>query len=347
MIVRRQQVFGGQGVAAGFVNCLAHDVTDPFIDIIVKNRQSTLFVRCRPGDDDVTFFHFFVQFTGVVFRLFSRQAAVRVVDIFLLKLELLRLSGINDVREFVVRNHMQAVDAVNAGSFSERQTQTAADRLFDQNFGIGGAKRHNSIKVVDVPAFAQHIDMDNDFGRFIGVFDCQQPLQNFVFQFAVLFGVDDDNLVFIAAAFKIVAFYFCLDAFRMVDVLGNNHHKRFDQFGLLVVGINLQFRLDAFVYFDAVFDFQIFQRFGIAASVQVAVKIQAADDCRFFDVTVANGVCQIVFIGNVAEGFALGTDGFCGGRQFNPQNRVQFIDGGHAGVGPVAVRFIHNQNQIL
>lgn len=67
----------------------------------------------------------------------------------------------------------------------------------------------------------------------------------------------------------------------MVDVLGNNHHKRFDQFGLLVVGINLQFRLDAFVYFDAVFDFQIFQRFGIAASVQVAVKIQAADDCRF------------------------------------------------------------------
>ena len=54
---------------------------------------------------------------------------------------------------------------------SIRKTQAASYGLFDQGSRIGRAKRDDGVQIRNVPAFLEHIDVDNDLGRVRGIFD--------------------------------------------------------------------------------------------------------------------------------------------------------------------------------
>ena len=43
---------------------------------------------------------------------------------------------------------------------------------------IGGAQRHDGVEVGHVPAFFEHVDVDDDLGRLVGVLHLQQPLRS-------------------------------------------------------------------------------------------------------------------------------------------------------------------------
>ena len=71
-------------------------------------------------------------------------------------------------------------------------------RLLDQRAGVGSSQRYDRVEISDVPAFLQHVDVNDDFGGFIGVLDLEQPLDHLVCLGAPLARVDLDDLCRVA-----------------------------------------------------------------------------------------------------------------------------------------------------
>ena len=74
-----------------------------------------------------------------------------------------------------MRNDVEPIDGGDAGALAVGQAQAAPDRLFDQDARIGGAQRHDGVEVGDIPAFFEHVDMNDDLGWLVGALDVQQP----------------------------------------------------------------------------------------------------------------------------------------------------------------------------
>ena len=99
----------------------------------------------------------------------------------------------------VVGNNIQPIYRSHTGSNSVRQAQSASNGLLNQNPRIGGAEGDNRIKIIHVPPFLEHIDMDHDLRRLGGVFHLEQFADHDFFQSACLAGIDLKHAVFIAA----------------------------------------------------------------------------------------------------------------------------------------------------
>ena len=206
---------------------------------------------------------------------------------------------------------MQTINGFFSGKLSIRQTQATSDGLFYQDFGICRTERNNRIQIIHIPAFAQHVDMDNDFCWLISILYGQQALQNFVFQFAVLLGIDDNNLIFVASAFKVIAFNFSFNRFGMCNIFGNNHHKRLNQAYFFIICIYLKFGFNTFMDFNSVFYFKIFECVLI---ILIFVKISPSDNGRLFDKTISNSMSQIIFVSYIFEWFSFCSGRFCSSR---------------------------------
>ena len=90
---------------------------------------------------------------------------------------------------------VQPIHRCHARALAVRQTQTATDGLLDQRARIGGPQRYNGIEVRHVPAFFEHIDVDDNFGGFIHAFHGQKFGDHRLFFCPCPAGIHLDNLV--------------------------------------------------------------------------------------------------------------------------------------------------------
>ena len=108
---------------------------------------------------------------------------------------------------------------------SVRQTQTSTYLLLHQYRGIGRPQWHNRIKIGHVPAFFQHVHVDDDFNLIVRLF---QGDKKFVHFFVFLSGtVYLKHLTCIPATEHII-FYPVIGFFGMLDILANNQYERLD-----------------------------------------------------------------------------------------------------------------------
>ena len=99
----------------------------------------------------------------------------------------------------IVRHYVQPVDSNHACAFTVRQAQAASDGLLDQDTGVGGSQRNDSVEVVtSQPSFSM-FDVNDDLRRFIRTFDRLEVLNHFIFFCPGLAGVHLNDFVLVAA----------------------------------------------------------------------------------------------------------------------------------------------------
>ena len=150
----------------------------------------------------------------------------------------------------------EPVHGGHASTFAVRQTQTTADGLLDQDAGIGGAQRHDGVEIGHVPAFLEHVDVDDDLGRLVGVLHLEQPLDHLIFFRAGLAGIHLDDLVLVASLEKSVRLDQGQQLARMGRIPGDHQQEGLDDGVAAFAGVGLQLHLDAFVQAHAVFQLE-------------------------------------------------------------------------------------------
>ena len=65
---------------------------------------------------------------------------------------------------------VETIDCCNASPFAVGKSQAPTDRLFNQDTGVGSAEGDDGVEICNVPAFFEHVDVDDDFGGFVGAF---------------------------------------------------------------------------------------------------------------------------------------------------------------------------------
>lgn len=106
---------------------------------------------------------------------------------------------VNDLLKTVVGDDVQAINSDDASAFAVWQTQASSDALLDQRARIGGTQWNDGIEVGDVPAFLEHVDVNDNLNGIVVVLDGQQLLDSFLFPDA---GIDLNDLVGVAALEK-------------------------------------------------------------------------------------------------------------------------------------------------
>ncbi|MNF77866.1 hypothetical protein D3C84_600190 [compost metagenome] len=143
---------------------------------------------------------------------------------------------IDDFLEAVMGNDVEPINCRHAGAFAIGQAQTSANGLLDQGAGIGGTQRDYGVEVGYVPAFFEHVDMDDDLGWLLHAFHAQQTADHFLFVLAGLAGVHLNHLAGIAPVEQLV-----LQAVQqlrgMTSVSGDNQHEGLDQFDCIFPGV--------------------------------------------------------------------------------------------------------------
>ena len=130
----------------------------------------------------------------------------------------------------------------------------------------------------------------------------------------------------------------------MGGVTGNDEQEGFDDSLQSLAGIGFQLHLDALVEPDTVFQFQPLDLFHRHSG---RIEVLAGHHRRFLDKAVAHGPAQGIVVNDVLKrhaaliGFYKG-----GGGQLQAEDWFQLVDGPHSGAGPVAVRLVHEQDQI-
>ncbi|KFB74667.1 MAG: hypothetical protein AW09_000003 [Candidatus Accumulibacter phosphatis] len=81
-----------------------------------------------------------------------------------------RLVGLgDDLLKLVVGDDVQPIHGRHAGALAIGQTQAAPDGLLDEDAGIGRPQRHDGVEVGHVPALLEHVDVNHDLRRLVGV----------------------------------------------------------------------------------------------------------------------------------------------------------------------------------
>lgn len=257
------------------------------------------------------------------------------------------LAGIvNDFLETIVGNDIQAIHGIAACALAIGQAQPPADGLLHKRTGVGCTQGDDGIEVGNVPAFFQHIDVDDNFHGIFRVFHGQQTLDDLLTLAAAFgLGVDDENLSLIASFADVRPFQQLLQTLGVLDISGDDKDKRFNPGPVFVSGIGQQGNPRIFMDLQAVFQFDAFDFFGRALR---GIKVKARDDGRLLDKAVRYGLRQGIFINDIAETvrlLALLDLRRC--RQLQPQQGMQFIEGFHTRRCPIAVGFVHDQHQII
>jgi hypothetical protein len=127
---------------------------------------------------------------------------------------------VNDFLKPVMRHDVESVQGRHASSLAVGESKATSDRLLDEGARIGGAQRHDRIEVSDVPAFLEHVDVDNDFGQFVRVLDFEQAFDSLLFLHA---GIDlEEDLVLVAGFKKAIGFDELHQLCSMCRVAGND-----------------------------------------------------------------------------------------------------------------------------
>jgi hypothetical protein len=157
-------------------------------------------------------------------------------------------------------------------------------------------------------------------------------------------GVHLDHLVLITSLKESVG----LDQFQqgsgMRGVARNHEEERFDDRIIALPCIGLELYLHALVQAHAVLQLQTLHLVRRQTS---RVEVLARNHRRLFHEAVGHGAAQWVVINDVRKRHRTlaGFHERCG-RQLQPQDRFQLVDGPYSGAGVIAVRLIHQQHQI-
>ena len=88
---------------------------------------------------------------------------------------------VDNLLKLVVSDDVQPVHRRYARALAIGKAQAAPDGLLDENARIGGPQRNDGIEVRHVPAFLEHIYVDDDLGRLVGVLHFEQTVDHFLF----------------------------------------------------------------------------------------------------------------------------------------------------------------------
>ena len=131
----------------------------------------------------------------------------------------------------------------------------------------------------------------------------------------------------------------------MRGVSCDHEHEGLDHLHAVLTGIGQQLDLGGFVKANAIFQLDLLDLF---CRVRLGVEIALGHGCRLFDEAVFHSPCQWVVHHNVLEGHRA-TRGFHerGGRHLKSKQGLQFVDGPYPRAGPVAMRLVHQQHQVV
>ena len=153
-------------------------------------------------------------------------------------------------------DNVEPIHRCHPGAFAVGQSQPPADGLLNEDAGIGGSKRHNGIEVGHIPTLFEHVDVDDDLGRLLGLLHPQQPLDHFFLILAGLARIHLDDLVGIASFEKGLGLDHPQQLPGMGGVAGNDEQEGLDYSLQGLAGIGFQLHLDALMEPDTVFQFQ-------------------------------------------------------------------------------------------
>ena len=69
---------------------------------------------------------------------------------------------------------------------------------------LAARERHDGVEIGHVPAFLQHVDVNDDLGRLLRVLHLEQPLDHFVFLRAGLARIHLDDFVLVPALEEVI-----------------------------------------------------------------------------------------------------------------------------------------------
>ena len=130
----------------------------------------------------------------------------------------------------------------------------------------------------------------------------------------------------------------------MVGVLADNKHKRFYKPFAVIGSVNLQLAFCVFVTGDAVQQHHFIE---LLIAKVIKINIGTGNRIRSTGIAILNRLGQRILIYHIFERYLLVPLGHkgCSG-QFQPQQRMQFVECLCALFCPIVVGFIHNEDQI-
>lgn len=131
-----------------------------------------------------------------------------------------------------------------------------------------------------------------------------------------------------------------------MGVPSHNEDERLHARSLVVAAVYLQLHLGLFVQADAVAQFDVLQ---IILAVVARVEVLAGGHCGLLNETVSYGGRKGVFVDDITEADGLSAAVFFlrGCRQLEAEQGLQFVDGAHARIRAVAVRFVHQHHKVV
>ena len=228
-------------------------------------------------------------------RGFSRQR-------FLVEDELLQADRglrivrfVHDFLKTIMGHDVQAIDRCDTGPLAVRQTQTATNALFNQSTRIGRSQWHDRVEVGDVPAFLQHVDVDDNFDRIVGLFYSEQLFDGLLFLAA---RIDLDHLVSVARLEERVR----LDELHQLRSVGrvacDDQDERLDDLLAVLASIGLQLHLDAFVQTNAILQLHLLDCRG---RLPGGDEILPRDDRRVLYEAIFHRAGQWVVVDHITE----------------------------------------------
>ena len=152
-------------------------------------------------------------------------------------------------------NNVEPIHRCHPGAFPVGQSQPPANGLLNEDAGIGSPQRHNGIEVGHIPPLFEHVDVNDDLGRLLGLFHPQQPLNHFFLILTGLARIHLDDLVGIAPFKKDIRLDQPQQLSGMGGVAGNDEQEGLDYSLQSLAGIGFQLHLDALMKPDTVFQF--------------------------------------------------------------------------------------------
>ena len=73
-----------------------------------------------------------------------------------------------------MRNNAQAIHRRHIRPLAVWETETTADRLFNQSSRMGGTQRDDRVQVGYIPTLFKHVDVDDDLGGLVRMFDFEE-----------------------------------------------------------------------------------------------------------------------------------------------------------------------------
>ena len=239
-------------------------------------------------------------------------------------------------------NDGQRIDGFHAGSLAVGQAQAAPQGLLGQDIGGRRPQGNDGVEVGYIPAFLQLVHMDDDFGLVIG-FQADKTLHGLVAFLAGLVRVDHGDTPFVVAVEKAVAFHAGTNLVGMGGVLRDDENEGMDKGLAGIAGENIQLDLDVLVVADAVFEHDPLKL--VPAEIGLA-EIGPRRHRRLLDKAVGHRVAEPIVEDDILERLGARADRLGRRRQFQTDDRTKLGHGFHAGLGAIAVRLVHHQDEI-